>query len=102
MNDTHGATGQGWIGVDLDGTLAVYDKWVGWWHIGEPVPKMLERVKLWLSIGTRVKIMTARVHPGKEDADACREAIRQWLEKHGLGDLEGTHEKRSPHARALG
>ena len=25
MNDTHGASGQGWYGFDLDGTLAVYD-----------------------------------------------------------------------------
>lgn len=35
----------GWIGVDLDGTLAYYDGWIGAGHIGEPVPAMLERVK---------------------------------------------------------
>ena len=39
---------KGWIGVDLDGTLAHYDKWRGVEHIGKPVPVMLERVKKWL------------------------------------------------------
>lgn len=29
MNDTHGETGKGWYGFDLDGTLAKYDKWFG-------------------------------------------------------------------------
>ena len=36
---------KGWIGVDLDGTLAMYDGWVGVSHIGEPVPAMLQRVR---------------------------------------------------------
>jgi len=36
-----------WIGVDLDGTLAVYDGWRGPEHIGPPVPAMVERVKRW-------------------------------------------------------
>lgn len=42
---------QGWIGVDLDGTLAHYDGWKGADHIGEPIPAMVERVKQWLSEG---------------------------------------------------
>ena len=33
----------GWIGVDLDGTLAEYHGWNGG-AIGEPVPAMLARV----------------------------------------------------------
>lgn len=54
----------GWIGVDLDGTLAFYDYWRGGTHIGSPIPKMLERVKRWLAEGRRVKIFTARaVYP---------------------------------------
>lgn len=48
-----------WIGVDLDGTLAYYDKWRGG-HIGAPIPGMLERVKRWLAEGKTVKIFTAR------------------------------------------
>ena len=33
------------IAVDLDGTLAYYDKFRGKDHIGKPIPKMIERVK---------------------------------------------------------
>ena len=52
----------GWIGVDLDGTLAYYDQWRGALHIGEPIPVMLERVKRWLDEGKDVRIFTARVN----------------------------------------
>jgi len=51
----------GWIGVDLDGTLARHDTTTQFPKIGEPIPKMLERVKQMLNEGYRVKIMTARV-----------------------------------------
>lgn len=51
---------KGWIGVDLDGTLARYDGWNGG-EIGPPVPKMLARVQRWLAAGIEVRIVTARV-----------------------------------------
>lgn len=57
---------QGWVGVDLDGTLAKYDGWVGAAHVGEPVPVMLARVKKWLAEGQEVRIFTARVYPINE------------------------------------
>ena len=53
----------GWIGVDLDGTLAHYDGWKGPEHIGAPVPAMVERVKRWIDAGYEVRIFTARVFP---------------------------------------
>ena len=40
---------QGWVGVDLDGTLATYDEWRGIEHVGEPIAPMVERVKRWLA-----------------------------------------------------
>lgn len=52
---------KGWIGVDLDGTLAEYTTWKGVEHIGEPIPLMLQRVKKWLAEGKDVRIFTARV-----------------------------------------
>jgi hypothetical protein len=77
-----------WIGVDLDGTLAFYDGWKGAENIGEPIPLMLERVKNWLAEGKNVKIFTAR---------ACKPEqippIKEWLEKHGIGNLEVTNAK---------
>jgi hypothetical protein len=50
----------GWIGVDLDGTLAFWDMWRGMEHIGKPIPSMVLRVKNWLAKGREVKIFTAR------------------------------------------
>lgn len=65
MNDTHGQQGEGWIGFDLDGTLAKYDGWKGIDHIGEPVKPMVDLVKRMHDEGKVVKIMTARVAPHK-------------------------------------
>jgi hypothetical protein len=78
-----GAAHNGWIGVDLDGTLAHYEGWRGAEHIGEPIPEMLERVKHWLAQGKNVKIFTARVSTdgsAKRDIDAAlaRLAINKW------------------------
>jgi hypothetical protein len=63
----------GWIGVDLDGTLAKYEGWRGIEHIGEPIGPMVQRVKAWLDSGVEVRIFTARM---------CG---------HGLPDLSGGH-----------
>ncbi len=49
-----------WIGVDLDGTLAEYHGWKGEWHIGDPIPLMVERVQKCLADGIEVRIFTAR------------------------------------------
>lgn len=53
----------GWIGVDLDGTLAEYHGWPPDGSIGAPIPAMIERVKQWLDEGKDVRIFTARVWP---------------------------------------
>ena len=41
IDTTPGPKGRKWIAVDLDGTLAIYDKWRGRDHIGEPVPEII-------------------------------------------------------------
>lgn len=51
----------GWIGVDLDGTLAEYHGWDKSGGIGAPIEKMAARVRKWLAEGKEVRIMTARV-----------------------------------------
>lgn len=84
----------GWIGVDLDGTLAKYDGWVSPAFIGEPIPAMVERVKAWLAEGKQVKIMTARVSKDQgENLELARRAIEQWCLKHIGQVLEVTNEK---------
>lgn len=69
----------GWIGVDLDGTLAHYEKWEGVDRIGAPIPLMVERVKAWLAEGKEVRIFTARVHPNQDKQ--VIERVRYWIEK---------------------
>lgn len=87
-------TGQEWIGVDLDGTLAEYDKWQGLEHIGEPIPIMASRVKRWLSLGRTVKIVTARVSRQVGNDRAFAEAvIRRWTKKYFECELQVTSEK---------
>ena len=44
-----------WIGVDLDGTLATYDRWRGIEHIGDPIPDMVFRIKNWIANGKTVE-----------------------------------------------
>lgn len=83
----------GWVGVDLDGTLAHYDKWKGADHIGVPVPRMLERVKLWLSEGMDIRIMTARVSLNNPDRDIALTAIKKWCIEHIGKELPITWEK---------
>lgn len=77
----------GWIGVDLDGTLAHYEGWQGADQIGAPIAPMVDRVKRWLSEGKEVRIFTARMHGhgmpivggGFEDALS---PIERWCETH--------------------
>lgn len=78
----------GWIGVDLDGTLAHYDGWLSAEHIGEPIESMVQRIFQWQHEGIEVRIMTARasrqemIHP-----------VELWLEQQGLHNIRVTNRK---------
>ena len=97
--------GTGWIGVDLDGTLAHYNGWKGHDHIGDPIWPMVEKVKQWIKEGKEVKVFTARVGTGRgfskysqaedtqEFADAQRKLIEDWTEKIIGTRLEVTAQK---------
>lgn len=68
----------GWIGVDLDGTLAWYEGWKeSSDEIGAPIPAMVDRVKKWLEEGREVRIFTARAAQ-----PAQIPAIKAWCRKH--------------------
>lgn len=83
---------EGWIGVDLDGTLARYvsGDFKGVDTIGEPIPAMVERVKQWLADGRDVRIFTARVANHGEAAIA---PIRRWCREHLGRELPVTNVK---------
>ena len=78
-----------WIGVDLDGTLAEAEPWRGFEYIGKPVPMMMKRLRIWIDMGYRVKIVTARA----QNPDLAIPPIRQWLKNQGLPELEITNAK---------
>ncbi|KKL79828.1 hypothetical protein LCGC14_2010920 [marine sediment metagenome] len=85
----HKWTKEGWIGTDLDGTLAEYHGWDDG-KIGKAIPKMLERVKKWIADGQEVRIVTARVSAG---TSKDIKAIADWLEENDIGGLDITNEK---------
>ena len=90
---------RGWIGVDLDGTLAEYHGWQPDGSIGKPVALMLQWVKQWLEQGIEVRIVTARVgrHPTNPDhlqfIQEQRALIQEYCKEHLGVVLPITYEK---------
>ncbi len=85
----------GWIGCDLDETLCKYaDGMAAKGEIGEPIPRMVERIQQHLDDGYEVRIFTARVnkHPGW-DHELQRRLIQKWTRKIFGKQLRVTNEK---------
>ena len=81
----------GWIGVDLDGTLALTCSNTR--EIGAPIAPMLARVHDWLDQGIEVRIVTARVGASgvvlrdgtvddQRNAERQRALIDAWCVEH--------------------
>ena len=92
----------GWIGVDLDGTLALTVSNTR--EIGAPIAPMLARVHDWIDQGLEVRIVTARVgasgvtlRDGTVDdqcnAERQRALIGAWCVEHIGQSLPITHGK---------
>jgi hypothetical protein len=87
---TRGGNSMSYVGFDLDGTLARYERGQNYdpAEIGEPIPAMVNVLKNHLSAGDICKIFTARV---SEDPDGiARRAIHEWVIKHVGVPLEIT------------
>jgi hypothetical protein len=88
---------RGWVGVDLDRTLAYYERWIDVAHVGAPIGPMMERVRQVLAADQYdVRIMTARVSPTSHPPDSVRDArhyIELWCREHFGRTLEVTCEK---------
>lgn len=80
---------KGWVGIDLDGTLAKYDTWHGIDHIGEPISYMLGYVSYLIAHGIEVKIVTARVQEGPE----AIKVVKDWCKKYIGLELDVTDKK---------
>jgi hypothetical protein len=88
LGDADRTKNKGWIGVDLDGTLAYYDGWRGLDYVGKPIPGIKARVLEWIAQGYQVKVFTARA-----SVPEGIEPIRIWLETNGFPPLEITCSK---------
>ena len=72
----------GWIGVDLDGTLAHYEGGP-LLPIGKPVEKMVARVKRMIAVGVEVRVFTARISdPDRRTRARVVESIEAWCLEH--------------------
>ena len=76
----------GWIGFDLDRTLAIYSLEQGA-LIGEPIKPILQLVKSLIESGEDVRIFTARANIDSYNGNAELleyhiNAIRIWCKKH--------------------
>jgi hypothetical protein len=94
-HETYTPTGRrvpGWIGVDLDGTLAEYHGWIADGSVGPPIPRMVDRVKAWLQQGIEVRIVTARV-AGDTGMSEQRRIVNRWCRDHLGQPLRITHQK---------
>jgi len=77
-----------WIGFDLDGTLAYYDKFRGLDHIGKPIKPIVNLFLQCIKEKKRVKIFTARANTVEG-----RKPIRKWLRDNDLPVVEITDRK---------
>jgi len=78
----------GWIGVDLDATLAHYGGWRGGQHIGAPIEPMIARVRAWIAEGREVRVFTARASDPEQIPP-----VRAWLDGLGLSAVGVTNVK---------
>lgn len=71
-----------WIGFDFDGTLARDDN-VDFPALGEPIQPMVNLMKKYIILGTKVKVVTARMSdPNPSRRVMHRRMIQEWLAKH--------------------
>lgn len=72
----------GWIGYDLDGTLAD-ESTAEFPEIGQPVERIVRRLKRDLNNGYEVRVFTARVsHADAKVRSLHQRRIEEWCTKH--------------------
>jgi hypothetical protein len=89
-------SGSGWVGFDLDGTLAQDDAGGVFnpYFVGEPIPQTVYLMRTFQEAGIKTKIFTARMHVNDPEAKQKRiKVIQDWCEKQGLGRPEVTNVK---------
>ena len=83
-------TGQGTLGVDLDGTLAEQQVPFNPYSVGPPVLTILHKVRAEIAKGRHVVCFTARA--SSNDTEMWR-TVRAWLDEQGLYGMRITNTK---------
>jgi len=83
-------TGQGTLGVDLDGTLAEQQVPFNPYSVGPPVLNILHKVRAEIAKGRHVVCFTARA--SSNDTEMWR-TVRAWLDEQGLYGMRITNTK---------
>ena len=78
---------EGWVGFDLDGTIAQYTTFQGWDKIGPPVPGFVNLIKKLRALGVQCKILTARASAESRALnditfEQVEKVIQDWTEKY--------------------
>jgi hypothetical protein len=89
---------EGWVGFDLDGTVAEYTEFKGWQHIGNPISAMVNLIKKLRAVGIQCKIFTARCSAESRAVDGLtfeqvEKVIQDWTEQYIGERLPVTSEK---------
>jgi len=89
---------KGWVGFDLDGTLAKYDHFEGWDKIGDPIEPMIEMVKSIRRRGIICKVWTARASVASRAInnltfEQVESVIKRWTLEHIGEELDVVTEK---------
>jgi len=80
--------GEPWIGIDLDGTLAIIDHNTSGVVIGEPVEVMRIILESHITEGYKIKIFTARASYPEQIP-----IVKKWLKDNNFPELEITCQK---------
>lgn len=80
---SHDPASRGWIGFDLDGTLAAHVReGQGPYEIGPPIPEMVDRLRRLLDKGYDCRILTARVALIYANCGEQHAEVRRWVFEH--------------------
>jgi hypothetical protein len=73
------------VAVDLDGTLASFNGWKGYFEIGKPMHKIINQIRVFKKQGAHIIIHTCRTTtPDNKAFPEVIECVKKWLRKNSV------------------
>lgn len=77
------------IAVDIDGTLAEFDQWRGYKHLGKPIKKIADKLRDEAKAGSYIIIHTVRIaRPNGGILPQALRALVSWLDSNHISYSE--------------